>query len=116
MLSSLSEGSPNALLEAMAAGVPVVATRVGGIPEIVCHGETALLVEPGDIAGMSSSIATVLQDLAARPAPGRSRQGTDSRASRSGSAGAQAVWTSMLVYSRLAYSESAWAVDRIKGY
>ena len=36
VLSSLSEGSPNALLEAMAARVPVVATAVGGIPEIVC--------------------------------------------------------------------------------
>jgi glycosyltransferase involved in cell wall biosynthesis len=64
VLSSLSEGSPNALLEAMAAGVPVVATRVGGIPEIVSHGETALLVEPGDISGMSSSIAGLLKDPA----------------------------------------------------
>ena len=62
VLSSLSEGSPNALLEAMAAGVPVVATRVGGIPEIASHGETALLIEPGDISGMRSSIARVLQD------------------------------------------------------
>jgi glycosyltransferase involved in cell wall biosynthesis len=62
VLSSLSEGSPNALLEAMAAGVPVVATRVGGIPEIVTHEESALLVEPGDITGMSSSIARILQD------------------------------------------------------
>ncbi|MCU1337776.1 MAG: glycosyl transferase, group 1 [Bryobacterales bacterium] len=62
VLSSLSEGSPNALLEAMAAGVPVVATRVGGIPEIVTDGESALLVEPGDIAGMSSSIARLLED------------------------------------------------------
>ena len=62
VLSSLSEGSPNALLEAMAAGVPVVATRVGGIPEIVTHGETALLVEPGDIPAMSSSIGRLLQE------------------------------------------------------
>src|SRR5205823_11585403 len=38
VLSSRSEGSPNALLEAMAAGVPAVATRVGGVPEIVTHG------------------------------------------------------------------------------
>jgi glycosyltransferase involved in cell wall biosynthesis len=62
VLSSLSEGSPNALLEAMAAGVPVVATRVGGIPEIASPGETALLVEPGDVSGMSSSIARLLND------------------------------------------------------
>ena len=46
VLSSLSEGSPNALLEAMAAGVPVVATAVGGVPEIVTHRESALLIEP----------------------------------------------------------------------
>jgi len=62
VLSSLSEGSPNALLEAMAAGVPVVATRVGGIPEIVTDRESALLIEPSDIAGMTSAIAGLLED------------------------------------------------------
>ncbi|MBZ5676730.1 MAG: glycosyltransferase [Acidobacteriia bacterium] len=62
VLSSLSEGSPNALLEAMAAGVPVVATRVGGIPEIVTHGESALLVEPSDIRAMKDSLVALLQD------------------------------------------------------
>jgi len=64
VLSSLSEGSPNALLEAMAAGVPVVATRVGGIPEIVTHGESALLIEPGDPAAMKDSLAALLKDSA----------------------------------------------------
>ena len=49
-------------LEAMAAGVPVVATRVGGIPEIVSHGESALLIEPGDATAMKDSLAAVLQD------------------------------------------------------
>ena len=60
VLSSLSEGSPNALLEAMAAGVPVVATNVGGIPEIVKNEESALLVPPGDIEAMSSAISKLL--------------------------------------------------------
>ena len=68
VLSSLSEGSPNALLEAMAAGVPVVATRVGGVPEIVAHEESALLVQPGERRQMASAITRLLteQGLPAR--------------------------------------------------
>jgi glycosyltransferase involved in cell wall biosynthesis len=62
VLSSLSEGSPNALLEAMAAGVPVVATAVGGVPEMVSHGESALLIQPGDCPAMTNAIAAVLND------------------------------------------------------
>jgi glycosyltransferase involved in cell wall biosynthesis len=62
VLSSLSEGSPNALLEAMAAGVPVVATNVGGIPEIVKHEESALLVPPGDIDAMAAAMSKLLTD------------------------------------------------------
>jgi glycosyltransferase involved in cell wall biosynthesis len=68
VLSSLSEGSPNALLEAMATNVPVVATAVGGVPEIVADGESGLLIKPGDPAGMSAAIARLLTepDLAER--------------------------------------------------
>jgi glycosyltransferase involved in cell wall biosynthesis len=62
VLSSLSEGSPNALLEAMACGVPVVATDVGGIPEIVMHGESALLVQPGDPGQMKAAIRRLLTE------------------------------------------------------
>ena len=62
VLSSLSEGSPNALLEAMAAGVPVVATAVGGVPEMVSHGESALLIQPGDCQAMTGAIAALLSD------------------------------------------------------
>ena len=67
-ISSASEGSPNVLLEAMAASVPVVATAVGGIPEIVSHGETAMLVKPRDPEGMAAALNLVLSDhdLAAR--------------------------------------------------
>ena len=46
VLPSHTEGSPNVLLEAMAAGLPIVATKVGGVPEIVCHGQSAILVKP----------------------------------------------------------------------
>ncbi len=62
VLSSRSEGSPNTLLEALAAGVPVVATNVGGIPEIVTHEESALLVPPGDIDRMAAAMTKLLAD------------------------------------------------------
>jgi glycosyltransferase involved in cell wall biosynthesis len=62
VLSSLSEGSPNALLEAMAAHVPIVATAVGGIPEMVSHRASAILVQPGDREGMTNAIAELLAD------------------------------------------------------
>jgi glycosyltransferase involved in cell wall biosynthesis len=64
VISSLSEGSPNVLLEAMASRVPVVATAVGGIPEIVAHMESALLVRPKDDEGMARALASVLEDEA----------------------------------------------------
>jgi glycosyltransferase involved in cell wall biosynthesis len=61
-IPSHSEGSPNVLLEAMIAGRPIVATRVGGIPEIVTHRETALLVEARDPAAMARELASLLAD------------------------------------------------------
>jgi len=48
LLTSISEGIPLTLIEAMAAGLPVVATRVGGVPEVVVDGETGLLAPAGD--------------------------------------------------------------------
>jgi glycosyltransferase involved in cell wall biosynthesis len=62
VLSSRSEGSPNALLEAMAAGVPVVATDVGGVPEIAVHGDTALLVQPGDPGELAESMGRLIRE------------------------------------------------------
>ncbi len=61
-LTSTSEGTPNVVLEAMAAGLPVVATRVGGIPDVVQEGVTGFLVDPGDVAGMARAILTLLRD------------------------------------------------------
>ena len=63
-IPSLSEGSPNVLLEAMAFGVPVVATEVGGIPEIVNDGETALLVPRPGPGAMAAAIERLLFDPA----------------------------------------------------
>ena len=64
VLSSRSEGSPNALLEAMAAGVPVAATAVGGIPEIAADRVNALLMPPGDSAAMMEALTTLMRDSA----------------------------------------------------
>jgi glycosyltransferase involved in cell wall biosynthesis len=59
-ISSLSEGSPNVLLEAMAAGVSVVASAVGGIPEIVTDQQQALLVRPRDPRALADALAHIL--------------------------------------------------------
>lgn len=54
------DGIPNVILEAMACGVPVVATRVSGIPEVVAHGLTGLLAEPDDPPSLSEQIEEAL--------------------------------------------------------
>jgi len=56
LLTSISEGIPVTLIEAMAAGLPIVSTRVGGVPEIVIEGETGVLAEAGDDAGLAEQV------------------------------------------------------------
>jgi len=61
VLPSMSEGVPMALLEAMAASRPIVASRVGGIPEVVKNGVEGLLVEPKDVKGLAESFLQIIQ-------------------------------------------------------
>lgn len=58
------DGVPNALLEAMAAGTPVISTRVSGIPEAIRHGETGLLVDPDSPEHLADGLQSLLQDPA----------------------------------------------------
>jgi L-malate glycosyltransferase len=62
LLPSETEGFGLAALEALACGVPVVASRVGGLPEVVADGETGLLCPPGDVPGMAAAVLRLLAE------------------------------------------------------
>lgn len=62
LLTSVNEGTPVALIEAAAAGVPAVATRVGGVPTVVRDGETGLLATAGDVDGIAAAVIALLRD------------------------------------------------------
>ncbi len=74
VLPSLSEGTPLALLEAMAAGVPPVATRVGGVSGVAEDGKTGLLVPPADSQTLAESIVRLLEDRTLAKRMGQSAQ------------------------------------------
>jgi glycosyltransferase involved in cell wall biosynthesis len=85
VMSSVTEGLGTSLLDAMACGRPIVATRAGGIPEAVTDGETGFLVPPRDHEAMAAAIVRLLQDPALRArmgAAGLARAKTDFSAER----------------------------------
>lgn len=77
VLASAWEGLPNALLEAMAAGLPAVATGVGGVPELIRHGVTGLLVPPREHRALAKAMCRLMSlEPEARKALGERAQGT----------------------------------------
>jgi glycosyltransferase involved in cell wall biosynthesis len=69
-LTSVNEGTPVAVIEAMAAGLPVVATAVGGVPDVVTDGRDGLLVAPGDEEAMAQAMLRLLRRADERRALG----------------------------------------------
>ncbi|MEO8992941.1 MAG: glycosyltransferase family 4 protein [Nitrosospira sp.] len=74
VLPSYNEGLPMSILEAMAWGVPVITTPVGGIPEVMRQGEEGVIVQPGDIDGLTAALRRLLDDE-----PLRQRLGANGR-------------------------------------
>lgn len=66
VLPSLFEGMGRAVIEAQAAGKPVIGSRVGGIPDLIQHQATGLLVDPGDVSGLAASMAQLCENPAMR--------------------------------------------------
>ena len=62
VLPSLHEGIPMVLLEALALVRPVIASRVGGIPEVVSHGVSGLLVNPADAEALATGLVEMMRD------------------------------------------------------
>ena len=73
-LTSRSEGMPQAVLEAAVAGLPIVATRVGGLPELIEDGRTGILIEPNDPAALTRALLTILRDAETAQAMGHAVQ------------------------------------------
>jgi glycosyltransferase involved in cell wall biosynthesis len=91
VLTSLSEGLPNSILEAMAAGKPVVATDVGAIPDAVADGVNGYLVPSGDADALAGSLRALAADPAARQ-----KLGQEARSRTQSLYSAQAALNSLL--------------------
>ena len=97
VLPSFAEGVPVVLMEALASGVPVVTTRIAGIPELVEHGENGLLVPPGNSALLAGAMADLLADPDLRQ--------------RMGAAGMRKVRAEFDMH-----AEAAWLAEVLAGY
>jgi glycosyltransferase involved in cell wall biosynthesis len=103
VVPSIYEGMPLVVLEAMAAGTPVVASAVSGIPEVVVDGETGWLVPPESPAALAATLAAVLADPA--EAARRGEAGRRRAAERYCPAVSSALWRAMITASAEAWEE-----------
>ncbi|MCF6235456.1 MAG: glycosyltransferase family 4 protein [Gammaproteobacteria bacterium] len=71
VLPSYNEGLPGSILEAMAAGAPIISTPIGGIPEAVIEGKNGYLINPGDILGLKGALEKLCSDKALRERMGK---------------------------------------------
>lgn len=71
VLSSVYEGHPLALMEAMSAGLPCIATRVGGVPEVIDDGNDGMIVPPSDVAALAERLSTLYADVELQKKLGR---------------------------------------------
>ena len=71
VLPSFAEGVPVVLMEAMAAGLPVITSRIAGIPELVKHGESGLLTAPGNLAQLTTALREILTEPETRQKMGQ---------------------------------------------
>jgi glycosyltransferase involved in cell wall biosynthesis len=96
--SPVSEGLGNGAIEAMAAGLPVVSTRTGGVPEVVVEGETGLLAEPGDVVALTDAMLRLARDPALRRQMGDAgrRRATDEFAEQGMLARTAAIYREVL--------------------
>ena len=89
VLPSFAEGVPVVLMEAMAAGLPVIATRIAGIPELVQDGVSGLLVPPGNAPALAKAILDALADPAKKTAMGQAGR---AKVTRDFNINAEAAW------------------------
>jgi glycosyltransferase involved in cell wall biosynthesis len=112
VMPSLNEALSNVLLESMAAGVPTVATRVGGTPEAMSDGVTGLLVPPGDPMALAAAIARLLIDREFAASLGHAaRQTVKARYSAERMADATAqLYADLLAEKRTRRGETTWSM------
>ena len=109
VLPSAQENAPMVIAEAMAAGVPVVATRVGGVADMVKHCETGLLYEAGDVCGLTDC----LRQLLAEP-PLRERLGHQARmVAQATHSPAQVATATVAAYRQLLHQQVVTAPERV---